>query len=152
MQADTVCLWWQLIVSAHVSQHSLLMAEQEWNDVAAAEVSKSSIAVATGVPARLEHSVLQMLVKQNAEIKEELKTIKATMFELLRRQKGLEAVRTDRLPAGIQLPLKTQNDVAAVEEQLVSPELYSQVVGDLLYMKLWMVVIYCCTQCSVSFR
>jgi len=100
----------------------------------------------------LEHSVLQMLVKQNAEIKEELKTIKATMFELLRRQKGLEAVRTDRLPAGIQLPLKTQNDVAAVEEQLVSPELYSQVVGDLLYMKLWMVVIYCCTQCSVSFR
>ena len=37
--------------------------------------------------ARLEHSVLEMLVKQNAEIKDELKSIKATMFELLRRQK-----------------------------------------------------------------
>jgi len=71
-----------------------------------------------------------MLVKQNAEIKDELKSIKATMFELLRRQKGLEAVRTGQLPPGIQLPLRTTTEVAAVEDKLTPPETYSQVVGD----------------------
>ena len=64
-----------------------------------------------------------MLVKQNAEIKDELKSIKATMFELLRRQKGLKAVLTGQLPPGIQLPLRTTSEVAAAEK-VASPETY----------------------------
>ena len=83
--------------------------------------------------ARLEHSVLEMLVKQNAEIKDELKSIKAMMFQLLQLQKGLEAVRTGRLTTDIQLRLKMISDTAAVEENLASPETYSQVIRN-IYM------------------
>jgi hypothetical protein len=54
--------------------------------------------------------------------------MKSTLFEILRRQKGLEAVRTGRLPAGVALPLKLESDVKSMETKLLSPQFYAELV------------------------
>jgi len=56
------------------------------------------------------------------------------MFELLRRQMGLEGVRSGRLPNTSHLPLKFVDDIATIEDQLSSREIYSQVVSVLAPM------------------
>jgi hypothetical protein len=39
-------------------------------------------------PERFQQSTIQLLLQQNAEIKEELRLVKSTVFEVLRRPKG----------------------------------------------------------------
>lgn len=71
---------------------------------------------------------MQMLLQQNAEVKEELRMIKATLQELVRRQRGVDATKNGLLPSNVSLPLKTVADVDTLELQLRSHEIYSQLV------------------------
>ena len=50
---------------------------------------------------RLETSAVQMLLKQNAEVKEELRMIKATLQELVKRQRGVDATKSGLLPSNV---------------------------------------------------
>lgn len=77
---------------------------------------------------RLETSAVQMLLQQNAEIKEELRMIKVTLQELARRQRGIDATKNGLLPSNVSLPLKTVAEVDRLEQQLRSHEIYSQIV------------------------
>ena len=76
---------------------------------------------------------MQMLLQQNAEIKEELRMIKATLQEVARRQRGIDATKNGLLPSNVSLPLKTAADVDRLELQLHSHEIYNQLVC-FLYM------------------
>ncbi len=77
----------------------------------------------------MESSAVQMLLQQNAEIKEELKIIKATLQELTRHQRGLDPTKNGLLPSNVSLPVKTIADVEKLEQQLHSHEIYSQIVS-----------------------
>ena len=51
---------------------------------------------------RLETSAVQLLLQKNAEIKEELRMINATLQELARRQRGIDATKNGLLPSATQ--------------------------------------------------
>jgi len=71
-----------------------------------------------------------MVLQHLAEIKEEQKLIKASLNELIRQQRGAEAIKSGQLPANVSLPLQTARDVDLLEEQLRSHETYAKVVFD----------------------
>ena len=73
-------------------------------------------------------SVLRMLLEQQAEMKEDLRIIKALLNELIRYHRGEEAL-SGQLPASVNLPLKTVKDVEELEEQLRSDEIYAKLVS-----------------------
>ena len=72
---------------------------------------------------------MKIILQQFAEVEEELKTLKATVNELVRRQRGAESVKLGRLPSGICFPLKNVADVCDIEVKFKSRDTYSQVVS-----------------------
>lgn len=85
---------------------------------------------------RLEHSAIHLLLQQMSEVREELRVMKMTLFEVLRKQKGIEAVRNGRLSAGVTLPVKTKNEVTALEEKLLSPQFYTEMASKFNFVNL----------------
>jgi hypothetical protein len=74
----------------------------------------------------VERAALQLLLHQVAEVLEDIRTMKAALNELLRRQRGIDGIRTDRLPDDVKLPVKTPSEMRSLEPQLESYEMYSQ--------------------------
>jgi len=76
----------------------------------------------------LQSAAISRLFQQNAELKEELRVVKSLLYEVLRRQKSSEVVRSGKLPDGLKLPVATIKEVETVEGQLRSNETYTQLV------------------------
>lgn len=55
--------------------------------------------------------------------------MKTGLNELLRRQRGLDGIRTGRLPDNVKLPVMTPPEMRSLEQQLDSHEVYSQLVS-----------------------
>jgi len=71
---------------------------------------------------------LRLILQNFAEVKEELRTMRASLQEVVRRQRGTDAVRSGQLPNGVNLPLKQLQDVQALETQLRCSDTYTQLV------------------------
>ncbi len=68
----------------------------------------------------VERATLQLLLHQIAEVREDIRTMTAALNGLLRRQWGIDGIRTDHLP------VKTPSEMRSLEQQLESHEMYSQ--------------------------
>jgi hypothetical protein len=77
----------------------------------------------------MEETALRLLLQQVAEVREDMRTMKAAINELLRRQRGTDGIRTGRLPDNLKLPVKTASEMCSLEQQLESHEIYSQLVS-----------------------
>ena len=73
------------------------------------------------------HPLLLSLVKQNAEIKQQVMYNTQLLQDLNRRHRGLDREKVGQLP--FQLPLKTYDAVLDVEQKLKSKDHYSQLVS-----------------------
>ncbi len=73
--------------------------------------------------------VVQVLVQQNAEMREQLRVITAMLQEVLRRQRNIDGPSRGKLPDSVQLPLKDYSSLEALEQRLGShQELKKQLV------------------------
>jgi len=72
--------------------------------------------------------LLKLLISQNAAMKEQILMNTRLLQELVKKQKLSESVATGKLPENMQLPLKSPDDVKRLEQQLLSQELYKQLV------------------------
>jgi hypothetical protein len=84
-----------------------------------------------------ESPVIQVLVQQTAEMKEQLRVVTGMLQEVLRRQRNLDGTQRGQLPDSVQLPLKDYSALETLEQRLVSMELHKQLVCD----------INCCVPC-----
>ena len=75
---------------------------------------------------------IAVLLRQNAEILEQQKIHASMLQELLRRQRGSDAIRLGRLPDSIKLPVMTFAAVQDLKNNLKSDEMYKQLVSNCL--------------------
>lgn len=68
------------------------------------------------------------LLRQNVEIKEQLRIMTTMLQEIVRKKRSGEGSVRGRLPGSIKLPLTDFEDVEALEEQLRSIEISNQLV------------------------
>lgn len=73
---------------------------------------------------------MQQLLQQMAEIKDQVMLNTSLLHEIVRRQRGMETAKVGKLPINCQLPLKSFEAVLAMEQQLKSKEVYSQLVSE----------------------
>lgn len=85
----------------------------------------------------LDSAAMKIILQQFAELKEDMRTLKSSVSELQKRQRGVESTKSGMLPNGVILPLKTVADVNDLELKLKSRDTYSQVVSVVLYMALF---------------
>ena len=89
---------------------------------------------------QVDSVLLNVLVQQQAETKEQLRVHTRYLQEIVNRQKGLDDVRAGRLPDCIKLPVKSYNEIVQLEQS---------VIADSNRRKLVSKFIKCC-QCYVS--
>jgi hypothetical protein len=73
-------------------------------------------------------SVLNQLVKQTAEITEQVKLNTQLLQEVVKRQRCLNKDKVGPLPSNCQLPLHSFDELVAIEQQLKSKDFYSRLV------------------------
>ena len=69
-----------------------------------------------------------MLLRQNAELRQHVMLNTRFLQELLKNQKVLEGLAAGKLPDNVQLPLKSQDDLHKLQQQIVSQEIFRQLV------------------------
>jgi len=74
--------------------------------------------------------MMKILLRQNAEMKQQLMLVTRLLQELVKKQKVSEGLTAGKLPDNVQLPLKLQDDVLKLERQLVNQEFYRQLVSN----------------------
>jgi len=80
---------------------------------------------------------MKMLLRQNAEIKQQLMLNTWLLQELVKKHKVSEGLTAGKLPDNVQLPLKSQDDVHKLEWQLISQDIYRQLVSNKQPVTLW---------------
>ena len=71
---------------------------------------------------------IQLLIAQNAEIKQQTMLNTRLLQELVKTQRGLEMLKGGHLPDNMRLPLKSSDEVTIVEQQLRNQDIYKQLV------------------------
>jgi len=84
-----------------------------------------------------DSSMMKILLRQNAEMKQQLMLVTRLLQELVKKQKVSEGLTAGKLPDNVQLPLKLQDDVLKLERQLVNQEFYRQLVSNKQPVTLW---------------
>ena len=84
-----------------------------------------------------DRSLMKMLLCHNAEIKQQLMLNTWLLQELVKKHKVSEGLTAGKLPDHVQLPLKSQDDVHKLERQLISQDMYRQLVSNKQPVTLW---------------
>ena len=90
--------------------------------------------MSVGVGDRL---LMKMLLRQNAEIKQQLMLNTWLLQELVKKHKVSEGLTAGKLLDNVQLPLKSQDDVHKLERQLISQDICRQLVSNKQPVTLW---------------
>jgi len=88
-----------------------------------------SEAVASG-----EHTIdtmMRVILKHSAEVKEQVMLNTRLLQELLKKQRGVEKMKTGKLPENVHFPLKSLDELTELEKSLKSNEVFKQVVSRL---------------------
>ena len=71
---------------------------------------------------------LEVVVRQNEELKDQVKVNIGLLLELVWQQRGLDATKAGKLPESIRLPLGNLSDLTTMEQQLHSEDTFKQLV------------------------
>ena len=71
-----------------------------------------------------DKTLMKMLLRQTAEIRQQVMLNTRLLQELVKKQKVSEGIAAGKLPDNVQLPLNSQNDLHKLERQLVNQEIY----------------------------
>lgn len=104
--------WWCL---CWYSWHILIWVKIDWWCFAAIHANETNL--------------LQLLLTQNAEMKEQVMFNTKLLQELVKRQRGMESFTAGQLPKNVRVPLTSRDDVTRIEQQLQSQETYKQLVS-----------------------
>ena len=69
-------------------------------------------------------ALMKLLLRQNAELRQHVMLNTRFLQELLKYQKVLEGLAAGKLPDNVHLPLKSQDNLHKLEQQLVSQEIF----------------------------
>lgn len=81
---------------------------------------------------QVDSALLNVLVQQQVEIKEQLRVHTRYLQEIANRQKGLDDVRAGRLPDCIKLPVKSYNDIMQLEQSVIADSNRRKLVSKLI--------------------
>jgi predicted butyrate kinase (DUF1464 family) len=73
-------------------------------------------------------TILNQIVKQNAETNEQVKLNTQLLQEIVKRQRNQNKNRATSLPSACRLPLHSIEEMDNIEQQLKSKEFYDQLV------------------------
>ena len=71
---------------------------------------------------------LEVVVRQNEELKDQVKVNTGLLQELVRWQRGLDATKAGKLLESIRLPLRNLSDLTTMKQQLHSEDTFKQLV------------------------
>jgi Tfp pilus assembly PilM family ATPase len=78
---------------------------------------------------QVDSTLLNVLVQQQAEMKEQLRVHTRYLQEILNRQKGLDDAKAGRLPECMKLPLKSYSDIMQMEQSVITESNRRQLVS-----------------------